>query len=144
VPHLKQLSSDIPKEVAIKAFVDIHTNARRIRVPGLSTAFRQMSLHLTRILLSQGAEDVILENYRASFVNFFTRKNTALHSDFFEGFLRHHRSFGWKFREDILELSGKALNGHRKSQAFQFLLILFPVISAEVTTYSCHPRAANN
>jgi DNA polymerase phi len=139
VPHLKQLPYDIPKEVAVKAFVDTHTNARRIRVPGLSTAFKQISFHLTKILLSQGAEDVVLENYRASLVDFFTRKNTALHSDFFEGFLRHYRSLGWKFREDILELSGKALNGHRKSQAFQFLLIVFPVISAEVIICSYHP-----
>ncbi|EKM83025.1 hypothetical protein AGABI1DRAFT_118424 [Agaricus bisporus var. burnettii JB137-S8] len=131
VPHLKELPSDIPKEAAVKAFVDTHTKARQIRVHGLSTAFKQISFHLTRILLSQEGEDVILENYRASLVDFFTRKNSALHPDFFEGFLRQYRSVGWKLREDILELSSKALNGHRKSQAFQFLLSLIPVVSTE-------------
>lgn len=130
--QLNQLPSDVPKGLAIKAFTDVHNYARRIRVPGLSTAFKQCSFHLTRILLGLEAEETVLEIYRASLVDFFTRKNSALHPEFFEAFLRHYRGIGWKLREDILELSDKAVNGHRKSQAFQLLSILIPIIVTEV------------
>ncbi|KXN82577.1 DNA polymerase V [Leucoagaricus sp. SymC.cos] len=122
-------NSDTPKDLVVKTYKDIHHFARRVRVPGLQSAFKQASLQVTKCLLNLGSEDVVVEAYRSSLVDFFTRKNSALQPVFFEDFLRQNRSIGWKLRQNILEGSDKALNGHRQSQAFQFLQLLLPVIS---------------
>ncbi|KAF9452265.1 hypothetical protein P691DRAFT_661308 [Macrolepiota fuliginosa MF-IS2] len=129
VPGLNQLPSDVPKELTIKIFQDVHGYARRLRVPGLGIALKHCSLHLTKALLNLGAEDIILESYRGSLVDSSTRKNSALRPDFFDEFLRRYREIGWKLREDILNLSDKALNGHRQGQVFQSLDILVSVVS---------------
>lgn len=128
---LNQLS-DVPKELVVRTFQDIHNYARRLRVPGLSAGFRQCSLHLTKVLLSLDAEAIVLETYRASLTDFCMRKNSALHPDFFDEFLRRYRETGWKLREDILSLSDRALNGHRQIQAFHCLDILVSIISTMV------------
>jgi len=131
-PKLGQLSSDVPQSQLVKSYLDIHHYARRVRVPGLQMAFKTCSLNLTKCLLNAGAVDVVLDTYRASLADFFTRKNSALQPTFFEDFLRQNRSVGWELRQDILDNSSKALNGHRQSQAFQFLHVLLPVVSTTV------------
>ncbi|KAF5358052.1 hypothetical protein D9756_001914 [Leucocoprinus leucothites] len=128
-PKLNQLPSDISKSLVVKSYQDIHNYARRVRVPGLQSAFKQCSLNLTKCLLNLEAEDVVVDAYRASLTDFFTRKNSALQPVFFEDFLRQNRVVGWKLRQDILEGSDKALNGHRLSQAFQFIHVLLPAVS---------------
>ncbi len=108
----------------------------RRRSPGLSAAFKQSSLHLVKVLLHLGAADDVLEISRLSLADFFSRKNSALHPDLLEEFLRRYPETGWKLREDILDFTDKALNGHRQSQAFQLLDVLIHVMSTKVCLIS--------
>ncbi|KAK7014985.1 DNA polymerase phi-domain-containing protein [Favolaschia claudopus] len=118
-------SKDIPSNPDVEevklALTELHTRARKLHSSELLATLSQCSLYVARILIESGAQDAVATAYRDSLQDFMTRKNSALNNNFFLDAIRRHPSTIWALRNDILSLSGAAVNGYRKSQCLQLL-----------------------
>jgi DNA polymerase phi len=88
-------------------------------------------------LLHLGAEESLLQIYRPSLKDFITRKNSALNASFFQEFIRRCPMSAWSLRGDLLDLSNRAVNLYRQSQAYQLLELLVTQLPVIVRTAPC-------
>jgi len=109
----------------------IHTRARKSHSAELLPSLNQSSIYLSRIMLHYDDKEVVLETYQQSLVDFLTRKSSALNSAFFQDFLQRFPSSGWYLRDDLLDLSTKAVNAYRQCQALHLVEVLLNSLPTE-------------
>ncbi|KAG6821076.1 hypothetical protein H0H93_007235 [Arthromyces matolae] len=126
----KETPTDVDPQLISTLFSDIHTRARKVHSSDMLAIFSQCSLYLFRIQAHSHSEQPLIQTYRESLADFLTRKNSALNSHFFQEFFRRHPASAWALRNDILELSGRAINAYRREQAHQLLETLVNQLSA--------------
>ncbi|KAF7338414.1 hypothetical protein MVEN_02067200 [Mycena venus] len=126
----KEIPSDPNIEEVKTALSELHTRARKMHSPELLATLSQCSLYVAKILIEAGAQEAVVNSYRESLEDFATRKNSALNNNFFLDAIRRCPSIMWTLRKDIISLSGKAVNGYRRSQSLQLLQPLVTHLSA--------------
>ncbi|KAK2460593.1 hypothetical protein APHAL10511_007063 [Amanita phalloides] len=128
-------SKEIPLQVDLDTLMSlldtIHTRARKSHSAELLPSLSQCSIYLSRIMLHHDAKDALLAIYRESLVDFFTRKNSALNTVFFQDFMQRFPSSGWSLRDDLLDLSTRAVNAYRQSQALHLIENLLLSLSTD-------------
>ncbi|PFH52419.1 hypothetical protein AMATHDRAFT_139897 [Amanita thiersii Skay4041] len=120
----KELPLDADLDSVKLVFTNIHVRARKIHSAEHLKLLSQCSLYLSRILLHQKADVVVLDAYRQSLSDFLTRKNSNLNPGFFEELLRRFPSPGWQLHTYLVDLVTKAVNTYRQCQAFYLLDII--------------------
>ncbi|KAG6831186.1 hypothetical protein H0H92_012326 [Tricholoma furcatifolium] len=127
-------SKDIPVNVDVESTMtiatDVHTRARKVHSSDMVATLSQCSLYLSKILAHSQSEQPIIQLYRESLLDFLTRKNSALNSNFFQDYIRRYPASAWSLRSDLLELSGRAINAYRQGQAYQLLDTLLTQLPA--------------
>jgi len=126
------LGVDIDQVTAVAK--NIHARARKAHSSDILAIFSLCNVFLGRILAHEKAAPVVLDMYRESLTDFMTRKNSALNTVYFQDFLRRFPNLGWQLSDDLLDLSGRAVNAYRQSQAFRLLEIIVvhcPQVHAE-------------
>ncbi|KAK0459585.1 DNA polymerase phi-domain-containing protein [Desarmillaria tabescens] len=68
------------------------------------------SLYLAKVVAAQQGAEQVLDTYRESLVDFLTRKNSALNLNFFQDLIMRIPALGWSLRQDLIDLSKKAIN----------------------------------
>ncbi|GLB35405.1 putative DNA polymerase phi [Lyophyllum shimeji] len=138
----KEIPVDVDAEATVTVVTDLHTRARKIHSSDMLATLSQCSLYLSRILLHVDGEKPLIQLYQQSLADFMTRKNSALNTNFFLDFIRRFPSAAWSLRNELLGLSGRAVNAYRQCQAYQLLDILIGQLpamgnakSAEVTGF---------
>ncbi|KAG5652336.1 hypothetical protein H0H81_005357 [Sphagnurus paluster] len=118
-------SKDIPTTADVglttAIITDIHTRARKVHSSDMLATLSQSSLYLSKILVHMNSEKPLVQTYQQSLADFLTRKNSALNSNFFQDFIRRCPTSAWNLRHELLDLSGRAVNSYRQSQAYQLL-----------------------
>lgn len=134
-------SKEIPLNVDLdqlkNALDAIHARARKSHSAELLPSLSQCSVYISRIMLHYGTKEALLATYQQSLVDFLTRKNSALNTVFFQEFLQRFPSSGWCLRDDLLDLSMKAVNTYRQCQALHLVEVLLNSLPL-VRVY--HPR----
>jgi DNA polymerase phi len=133
----KELPSGADIDQISTVLNDIHIYARRAHSSDLLATLSQCSIYLSRTLLHLGAEESLLQIYRPSLKDFITRKNSALNASFFQEFIRRCPTSAWSLRGDLLDLSNRAVNLYRQSQAYQLLELLVTQLPVIVRTAPC-------
>ncbi|GBE82630.1 hypothetical protein SCP_0410150 [Sparassis crispa] len=123
----KEVLSIVDTDEATVVLEELHTRARKS--DNLAT-LSQCSIYLSRSLLHAGFTETVVRVYRESLDDFVTRKASKLNSNFFQDFIRRHPEAGWALRNDLIEVSGKAVNVYRQCQAFQILHTLISQVPA--------------
>jgi len=120
----KEMPLNVDLDYAKTVLDTIHTRARKSHSTELLPSLNQSSIYLSRIMLHYDTKEALLETYRQSLVDFLTRKSSALNSAFFQDFLQRFPSSGWYLRDDLLDLSTKAVNTYRQCQALHLVEVL--------------------
>jgi DNA polymerase phi len=128
----KDLPSDIDSEETVTVLDELHRRARRARSSEVLATLSQCSLYLSKVMLQSKAEESVLRVYRASLVDFITRKASTLNATFFHDFIRRYPASGWSLRGDVIDASCQATNVYRQCQAFQLLHTIVNQIPALV------------
>lgn len=145
----KDIPSDVDVQQATSILNDLHNQARRIHSSQVLGTFSQCSLNLSKVLLLSGGEEGVLRIYRGSLGDFVTRKKSTFTTAFFLDFLRRYPKLAWILRDDLIELSARAINVYRQCQVFQLLQVLvnqLPVVVsflASVSQRSCLLKIAS-
>ncbi|KAH0584348.1 hypothetical protein H2248_009888 [Termitomyces sp. 'cryptogamus'] len=126
----KDLPNNIDMELVLTIASDVHTRARKVHSSDMLATLSQCSLYLFRILAHSNSEKPLVQLYQESLADFLGRKNSALNSSFFQDFIRRHSASAWILRNDLLDLSGRAVNAYRQGQAYQLLETLMSQLSA--------------
>ncbi|KAG6885139.1 hypothetical protein C0993_005605 [Termitomyces sp. T159_Od127] len=126
----KDIPQDIKSELALTIASDVHTRARKVHSSDILATLSQCSLYLFRVLAHSQSEEPLIQLYQESLADFLTRKNSALNSTFFQDFIRRHSPSAWALRNDLLDLSGRAVNAYRQGQAYQLLETLMSQLPA--------------
>lgn len=134
----KELPFDADTDQVVTVLTDIHTRAQRAHSSDLLGTLNQCSIYLSKILLHLGAENSLLQIYRPSLVDFITRKNSALNTTFFQDFIRRCPTSAWSLREDLLDLSTRAVNSYRQYQAYQLMELIVNQLPAMVAMDNNH------
>ncbi|TFK46446.1 hypothetical protein OE88DRAFT_1667862 [Heliocybe sulcata] len=121
IGKLKEVSPQIDIAETSKLLEELHTQARRARSADILASFSQCSVYLSRVLLQHGGEERVLAAYRESLMDYVARKTSSLNAQFFQDFIRHFPSSAWLLRNDLLEVTGKAVNVYRQCQAYLLL-----------------------
>ena len=129
----KESPSGVQADHVLSALSDIHTYARKAHSSDLLTTLSPCSIYLSRILLNLGAEKSLLEIYRQSLIDFITRKSSGLNTSFFQDFIRRCPTSAWSLRDDILDLSTRAVNLYRQCQTYQLAGVLITQLPAMVS-----------
>ncbi|KAH7889259.1 DNA polymerase phi-domain-containing protein [Phlebopus sp. FC_14] len=117
----KEVPSTAHREDVETILREVHKRAQRLQSSDAISVLSQSSLYLCRILVQSNGEDVAVHVYQESLDDYLSRKASQLNSSFFQDWSRRFPSLAWKLKEGILNASSKAVNGYRKSQAFQLL-----------------------
>lgn len=120
----KEVPSGVDVEQVTETSKSLHARARKSHSSDILATLSLSSIYLSRILVHEDAGPVVLDMYRESLADFMTRKNSALNTAYFQDFLRRFPTLGWQLREDFLDLSGRAVNAYRQSQALHLLEII--------------------
>lgn len=120
----KEVPSGVDIEQVTTVAKSLHVRARKAHSSDILATFSLCNIFLGRILVHEKAGPVVLDMYRESLTDYMTRKNSALNTAYFQDFLRRFPALGWQLSEDLLDLSGRAVNAYRQSQAFRLLEIL--------------------
>ncbi|KAG6841689.1 hypothetical protein C0991_008327 [Blastosporella zonata] len=126
----KEIPVDIDVEATLAIVTDLHTRARKVHSSDMLATLSQCSLYLSRILVHYDSEAPLVQLYQESLADFLTRKNSALNSNFFQDFTRRLPASAWPVRNDLLDLSGRAVNAYRQGQAYQLLDTLMSQLPA--------------
>ncbi|KII88994.1 hypothetical protein PLICRDRAFT_108863 [Plicaturopsis crispa FD-325 SS-3] len=124
IGKLKETPASVGVEQVTQVLDDLHTRARKVHASDLMSTLSQCSLYLSRLLLHADGAEAVARVYRLSLVDFVTRKGSALNGKFFEDFIRRHPGTAWTLRDDLVDVSGKAVNAYRQCQTFQLLQAL--------------------
>ncbi|OBZ75369.1 DNA polymerase V, partial [Grifola frondosa] len=130
IGKLKELPSAVDTAEAARVLEELHTRARKAPSSDVLATLNQCSLYLCRLLLHAGITEPILSAYRGSLEDFATRKSSKLNIAFFDGFLRRHPQAAWGLRDDLVGITGKAMNGYRQTQSFHLLHTLINQLPA--------------
>lgn len=120
----KEAPSDIDEEKTVTILEELHVRARKASSADVLATLSQCSLFLSKTLLQMGASSSVVNVYKQSFADFVTRKASRLNSAFLQDFVRRHNDAAWDLRDDLLSLTGEAVNAYRASQVFAFLQTL--------------------
>ncbi|RDB24111.1 DNA polymerase V [Hypsizygus marmoreus] len=126
----KDVPSGIDTELALSILNDLHTRARKVHSSDMLSTLSQCSLYISKALIQSDAEKSVVQVYQQSLADFITRKNSALNTGFFQDFIRRCPASAWGLRNDLLDLSGRAVNVYRQCQAYQLLDTLISQLSA--------------
>ncbi|KAF9053534.1 hypothetical protein BDZ89DRAFT_1056125 [Hymenopellis radicata] len=117
-------SKDVPTSaplVKVEPVLEaLHTRVRKSR-SDLSSTICACCIYLSKIMVSQQAEDKVVALYQATLEDFLTRKNSALTPVFFQDFITRFTSLAWRLRQPMLDLSSKAVNTYRQLQALRLV-----------------------
>jgi len=80
------------------------------------------------------SEKPLIQVYQQSLADFMTRKNSTLNTNFFQDLIRRFPACAWSLRNDLLDLSGRAVNAYRQCQAYQLLDSLISQLPATGNT----------
>ncbi|KAF5365721.1 hypothetical protein D9758_003270 [Tetrapyrgos nigripes] len=119
IGKLKEVISSGDKDEIVSVLEFVHTRARNVHSADHLSTLSDCSIYLSLQLLHLGQQDSVLGIYRLSLADFMTRKNSSLHVSFFQSFIRRHRTSAWGLRNDLIELSRKAINAYRRCQVYQ-------------------------
>ncbi|EPQ58607.1 hypothetical protein GLOTRDRAFT_35678 [Gloeophyllum trabeum ATCC 11539] len=136
IGKMKEIPTQVDVEATVKLLESVHYRARRARSGDILTAFSQSSVYLTRILLHHGARKATQTVYKESLADFVTRKASCLNIQFFQDFICHYPAVAWGLRNDMLELTQKAVNSYRRCQVYLLLQGLLVQIPVQVNTIS--------
>ncbi|PIL30510.1 hypothetical protein GSI_07210 [Ganoderma sinense ZZ0214-1] len=120
----KEFPSDVSKEDVAKTLKELHILARKASTPDVLATLNQASLYLSKVLLH--AEDLapVLNAYLESLHDFVARKASKLNTAFLDDFVKRHPQAAWNIRDDLVKVSGEALNGYRQAQVFHLIQTL--------------------
>lgn len=119
----KETPSDSDDSQVTEVLLSLHVRARKAHSSDIVTTLNQCSLYLSRLLLNSG-EETLLRIYRESLTDFATRKTSALQPNIILDFIRRYPIPAWKLRSDLVQMTGKAVNGYRLCQTFNFIQTL--------------------
>lgn len=131
----KELPDAVDISEARKTLEELHVMARKTHSSDVRETISLCSLYMTRVLLSNSADDVesVINAYRTSLVDFTARKASPLHPSFIQDFVRRQPRAAWKMRGDFIQCAEKAVNTYRMCQTFQLLHPLLSQISQVVS-----------
>ena len=138
IGNYKQLPSDVETDKVSALLADIHMRARRAHSADLVGVLNHCSVYLSKTLLCLDGEKSVLQIYRLSLTDFITRKNSALNTNFFQDFIRYCPTSAWRLREDLLDLSTRAVNSYRQCQVYQLVEVLVNQLPVMVCTSFIH------
>ncbi|KZT74012.1 hypothetical protein DAEQUDRAFT_661194 [Daedalea quercina L-15889] len=133
VGKAKELPSSIQRHLAAEVLTELHLRARKAPSADVLATLSACSIYVARALHHEGEDAPILQGYRESLIDFVTRKASRLNTQFFQDFVRRQISVAWALRDDLLEVSGKAVNVYRQCQAFLLLQSLIKELSQLVS-----------
>ncbi|KAF9566303.1 hypothetical protein CPC08DRAFT_114924 [Agrocybe pediades] len=128
----KDIPTDIELDQVLPIITNIHTLARKAPSTDLLSLFSLCSIYLAKVMVHLKAEDALVDMYRQSLVEFATKKNPGLNSQFLQDFIRRYPALGWRLRKDLLEFTTKSKNAYRERKILvilELLLSLLPSIS---------------
>ncbi|ESK96903.1 dna-directed dna polymerase [Moniliophthora roreri MCA 2997] len=121
IGKLKDVPTSVDAEALSTALKNLHERARKLRSSDYLSTVADCAIYISHLMMHSGHQKEVLDTYRASLVDFFTRKNSSLNAAFFHQFIRRFQSEAWDLRDDLLDLSQKAINTYRRCQAFQLV-----------------------
>ncbi len=116
----KDVPTSAPLDKVEPVLEALHTRVRKSR-SDLSSTICACCIYLSKIMVSQQAEDKVIALYQATLEDFLTRKNSALTPAFFQDFITRFTSLAWRLRQPMLDLSSKAVNAYRQLQALRLV-----------------------
>ncbi|PCH38454.1 hypothetical protein WOLCODRAFT_115513 [Wolfiporia cocos MD-104 SS10] len=120
----KDTPSTVDKDRAIEVLGEIHSRARKAASFDVLIIIGQCSLYVVKMLHHMNQNEPVLEAYKSSLNDFVTRKTSRLNGQFFQEFVRRYADIAWNLREDLLKVTGQAVNAYRQLQAFQMVQTL--------------------
>ncbi|KAI9056874.1 hypothetical protein FKP32DRAFT_1598752 [Trametes sanguinea] len=126
----KDVPTSVAKEDVAKTLEELHTLARKASTGDILSTLNQCSIYLTRVLLHHDAQEPVQKAYRESLTDFVARKASRLNPPFINDFVKRYPQAAWNIRDDLVKAPGKALNGFRQAQAFQFVSTLVNQLQA--------------
>ncbi|KAK7054956.1 DNA-directed DNA polymerase [Paramarasmius palmivorus] len=131
IGKLKETPTSVDTEAVSTILESLHERARKIRTSDHLVTVGDCAMYISHLMVHSGHQKKVLETYRASLTDFFTRKNSSLNVGFFHQFMRRFHAEAWELRGDILDLSPKAVNAYRRCQAFQLIHDLLTQLPAD-------------
>lgn len=128
----KEAPTSVSVEQASQILEEIHVRARKSK-NAVMDVLGPCAVYVSRTLVHAQAQDHVVRTYRASLVDFITRKNSCLKSTFFVDLIRALPTIGWQLRLDLCNLSKEAKVLYRKSQCFYLLQTLISLGSSLVS-----------
>jgi DNA polymerase phi len=140
IGKLKDVPTPVDSENTAKILEDLHTRARKAHSAEALAIISPCSLYIVRTLLHAQVHTPVYDAYRTSLGEFATRKASDLNAKFFEEFFKRQALSAWHLRDDLLDLTGKAVNTYRQCQIFGLIQVLVNQLPSMVGTFSRHCR----
>jgi len=121
VGKAREVPLSVDKDQATQLLQELHSRARKAPSADVLATLSACSIYVARTLHHAGEDAPIAQAYRESLSDFVTRKASRLNAQFFQDFMRRQVAIAWALRDDLLDLTGKAVNVYRQCQAFLFL-----------------------
>lgn len=124
----KELPSMLDIDEVSKGLEKLHIRARHTHNSDALTTLCFASIYLSRILFAAGSQGraAVLTAYRASLIDFATRKASTLHVNFILELVKRHAIELWDLRTTVVEVLPQAVNAYRRVQV---LTLMQPFIS---------------
>lgn len=127
----KEHPSKVNLEQVTVILQELHSRARKARSTSALPVLTSCSLYVSRVIQAANAE-VLVGVYSDSLRDFITRKNSSLNTAFFKELIHRYPGCGWLLRNQLVELSGQAVNHYRQTQVYQLLYDVVNQLSAVV------------
>ncbi|KAH9842530.1 DNA polymerase phi-domain-containing protein [Rhodofomes roseus] len=118
VGKAKELPSSVDKDEAAEVLQELHSRARKAPSADVLATLSACTMYVARALHHVGEDAPIVRAYQESLVDFVTRKASRLNTQFLQDFVRRQVAVAWALRDDLLDVTSKAVNAYRQCQVF--------------------------
>jgi len=133
----KDVPTEVDLEQVLPVITNIHTLARKAPSTDLLSLFSSCSIYLAKIMVHLKAEDALVNIYRQTLIEFATKKNPGLNSQFLQDFIRRYPTQGWQLRKDLLEFTRKSKNAYRERKILVLLELMLSLLPSIVCFMIC-------
>lgn len=129
----KECSSGASVAQIIEISTTIHTLARRVHSADNLVVLSLCATYLAKVMIHSGHEESLVNLYKEDLYDFTTRKSSGLNGPFFQEFIRKYPLYGWRLRQDLLDVLKRAVNTYRQIQVIQLLQLLLNLLPSLVS-----------
>lgn len=129
----KESSSGADPGQIAEIATNIHTLARRARSADNVAVLSLCAVYLAKAAILAGDEESMVGLYKEDLCDFTKRKRSGLNGPYFQEFIKKCPLYGWKLRQDLVDVLKGAVNAYRQMQVIQLLQNLLNLLPSFVS-----------